>query len=274
MFAFRKYLYRMKLSFIGAGNLAWHLAMAFENAAHLICEVYSRDEKNAQQLLSMLYDARLQSDLNFAESESALFVLAIPDDAMEDVAAQLVLPENALVVHTSGSQSLEKLRRLMAIYSDVPVRTGVFYPLQTFSKGTRVLNFEEIPLCIEASDPESEAQLVTLGQELSKTVYLVNSHERMVLHLAAVMACNFTNYLFGVAKDLVDSENLEFDLLKPLIEETVQKALDARHPALVQTGPARRGDFNTLSLHMNYLNSRPDLLNLYRTLSDGIQQRS
>ncbi|MFD1142621.1 Rossmann-like and DUF2520 domain-containing protein [Larkinella insperata] len=264
----------MKLSFIGAGNLAWHLAMAFENAAHLICEVYSRDEKNAQQLLSMLYDARLQSDLNFAESESALFVLAIPDDAMEDVAAQLVLPENALVVHTSGSQSLEKLRRLMAIYSDVPVRTGVFYPLQTFSKGTRVLNFEEIPLCIEASDPESEAQLVTLGQELSKTVYLVNSHERMVLHLAAVMACNFTNYLFGVAKDLVDSENLEFDLLKPLIEETVQKALDARHPALVQTGPARRGDFNTLSLHMNYLNSRPDLLNLYRTLSDGIQQRS
>jgi predicted short-subunit dehydrogenase-like oxidoreductase (DUF2520 family) len=264
----------MKLSFIGAGNLAWHLAMAFENAGHFICEVYSRDEKNARQLISMLYDARLNPDLNFAESESELFVLAIPDDAIEDVAAQLVLPENAIVVHTSGSKSLEILHRLMAIYSDVPVRTGVFYPLQTFSKGTNALSFEGIPLCIEASDKETETQLIALGHELSQIVYLVNSHERKVLHIAAVFACNFTNYLLGIAKDLTDSENLEFDLLKPLIEETFQKALDSRHPALVQTGPARRGDINTLSLHLDYLSNKPELLQLYRILSDGIQQRS
>ncbi|WP_138992873.1 Rossmann-like and DUF2520 domain-containing protein [Larkinella sp. C7] len=263
----------MKLSFIGAGNLAWHLAMAFENAGNVIGEVYSRDEKNARRLISMLYDARLNPDLNFAESESELFVLAIPDDALEEVTPQLVLPENALVVHTSGSKSLESLRQLMDIYSDVPVRTGVFYPLQTFSKGINPLPFETIPLCIEASDKSTEKQLIALGQELSQIVYLVNSHERKVLHIAAVFACNFTNYLFGIAKDLTDSENLEFDLLKPLIEETVQKALDARHPAEVQTGPARRGDVNTLSLHRAYLSDRPELLQLYRVLSDGIQAR-
>ncbi|MGA0560507.1 Rossmann-like and DUF2520 domain-containing protein [Larkinella sp. VNQ87] len=264
----------MKLSFIGAGNLAWHLAMAFENAGHYICEVYSRTPQHAGQLISMLYDARPSPDLNFAESEAELFVLAIPDDAIDEVTAQLVLPENAMVVHTSGSKSLESLRRLMDIYSDVPVRTGVFYPLQTFSKGIKPLSFDIIPLCIEASDPETETELVALGQSMSQIVYLVNSHERKVLHVAAVFACNFTNYLLGLAKDLTDAEDLEFDLLRPLIEETVQKALDAEHPALVQTGPARRGDLNTLRLHQSYLSDKPTLLQVYRLLSDGIQQRS
>ncbi|MFC5412297.1 Rossmann-like and DUF2520 domain-containing protein [Larkinella bovis] len=263
----------MKISFIGAGNLAWHLAMAFENAGHVIGEIYSRNASTARQLVSMLYEARLSTDLNFAESEAELFVLALPDDALEEVAAQLVLPENAILVHTSGSKSLEVLRRLMDIYSDVPVRTGVFYPLQTFSKSTKPLSFDIIPLCIEASDPETEAQLVTLAQQMSQIVYLVNSHERKVLHIAAVFACNFTNYLLGLAKDLTDSEKLDFDLLRPLIEETFQKALDAKHPALVQTGPARRGDLNTLSLHLNYLSDKPELLQLYQMLSDGIQRR-
>ncbi|GAB3322862.1 DUF2520 domain-containing protein [Larkinella ripae] len=264
----------MKLSFIGAGNLAWHLAMAFENAGHFICEVYSREAKHARQLISMLYDARLSTDLNFAESEAELFVLAIPDDALETVVSELVLPENAVLVHTSGSKSLEMLHRLVTIYSDVPVQTGVFYPLQTFSKGTNPLSFDTIPLCIEASEPETEARLVTLAQELSQIVYLINSHERKVLHLAAVFACNFTNYLLGIAKDLTDSENLEFDLLRPLIEETFQKALDAGHPAQVQTGPARRGDGSTLGLHRAYLSDKPAWLQLYRMLSDGIQHRA
>lgn len=264
----------MKISFIGAGNLAWHLAMALENAGHFIGEVYSRNEKNARQLISMLYDARLNPDLNFADSESELFILAIPDDAIEEVAAQLVLPENATVVHTSGSKSLDVLERLMAIYSDVPVQTGVFYPVQTFSKGIKPLSFDVIPLCIEASEKETENRLVLLGQELSQIVYLVNSHERRVLHLAAVFACNFTNYLLGIAKDLVDSEKLEFDLLRPLIEETFQKALDARHPAEVQTGPARRGDENTMQMHRAYLAEKPEWLQLYRLLSSGIQHRN
>ncbi|GAB3246802.1 F420-dependent NADP oxidoreductase [Larkinella harenae] len=264
----------MKLSFIGAGNLAWHLAIALENAGHFICEVYSRTPNHAQQLISMLYDAQLSLDLNYAESEAELFILAVPDDAIDEVTAQLVLPENAAVVHTSGSKSLETLRRLMDIYSDVPVRTGVFYPLQTFSRTTTPLPFEAIPLCIEASDAETETQLVTLAQEISQVVYLISSHERKVLHIAAVFACNFTNYLLGAAKDLTDSEDLEFDLLRPLIEETIEKALYSDHPARVQTGPARRGDVKTLGLHLDYLADKPALSHLYRLLSDGIQQRN
>lgn len=253
--------------------MAWHLAPAFENAGHHINEVYSRQLSHARQLVSMLYDARPHADLNFADSPSQLFVLAIPDDALADVCARLVLPEKAIVVHTSGSQSLEALQKLVDLYSDVPLRTGVFYALMTFSKGQPLLNFETIPLCLEASDPETERLLVALGQEISTIVYLVNSQERKVLHLAAVFACNFTNHLLAIAHDLTIDEKLEFDLLKPLIRETFRKALLAPNPADVQTGPARRGDQSTQHSHLAYLVNQPQLASLYEILSESIEAR-
>lgn len=263
----------MEISFIGAGNTAWHLAPAFENAGHHINEVYSRQLSNARQLVSMLYDARPHSDLNFVDSPSQLFMLAVPDDALADVCARLVLPENAILVHTSGSQSLDALQELVELYSDIPVRTGVFYALMTFSKGQPLLNFEDIPLCLEAGDTDTETLLVALGQEISTIVYLVNSRERKTLHVAAVFACNFTNHLLAIANDLTTDEQLEFDLLKPLIRETVRKALLAPNPADVQTGPARRGDHTILSSHLTYLANQPRLAELYEVLSESIQRR-
>ena len=263
----------MEISFIGAGNIAWHLAPAFENAGHHINEVYSRQLAHARQLVSMLYDARTHSDLNFADSPSRLFVLAVPDDALAEVCARLVLPEKAILVHTSGSQSLGALQKLVDLYSDVPLRTGVFYALMTFSKGQPPLDFDGIPLCLEADDAETEAMLVALGQEISSIVYLVNSDERRVLHVAAVFACNFTNHLLAIANDLTTTENLEFALLKPLIRETFRKALLAPDPADVQTGPARRGDQSVLNSHLAYLSGQPKLTEIYEVLSDSIQQR-
>lgn len=264
----------MEISFIGAGNLAWHLAPAFENAGHHINEVYSRQLSHARQLVSMLYDTRTHSDLNFAESPSQLFILAVPDDALESVCAQLVLPENAVLVHTSGSQPLSTLQQFLDVYSDVPVQTGVFYALMTFSKGQPPLDFAQIPLCLEAADKATETLLVGLGQEISTIVYLVNSEERKTLHVAAVFACNFTNHLLALAKDLTDAEQLEFGLLTPLIQETFRKALQAPHPADVQTGPARRGDQTILSSHLTYLAHQPTLETLYKVLSDSIQRRA
>ena len=263
----------MTITFIGAGNVAWHLAPALENAGHHVLAIYSRQLTHARQLATMLYDARPISDLNLADNPSQLFILAVPDHALDEVCARLVLPENATLVHTSGGLSLEKLQQLVTVYSDVPVKTGVFYPLQTFTRGRALLDFEQIPLCIEADDADTEAQLVTMGQEISTIVYLVNSSERRALHVAAVLACNFSNHFMALAKDITDAEDLEFDLLKPLIRETVRKALDAAHPADVQTGPARRHDTQVMQNHLAYLRPNPTVARLYEIVSDSIGQR-
>ncbi|GAB2516620.1 Rossmann-like and DUF2520 domain-containing protein [Spirosoma aerophilum] len=263
----------MEISFIGAGNLAWHLAPALENAGHHINEVYSRQLQHARQLVSNLYDAHTHSELNFADSPSKLFILAVPDDALERVCSQLVLPENAIVVHTAGARTLGELEQWMEIYSDVPVQTGVFYPLQTFSKEQPFMVFDEIPLCIESFDSATEDILVQLGQAISDIVYIITSEERRTLHVAAVFACNFTNHLLTLAHDLTAHDDLDFDLLKPIIAETFRKGLAVPDPAAVQTGPARRGDLTTIDTHLTYLQDQPRLAEIYQLLTTSIRRQ-
>ncbi|MEZ4901213.1 MAG: Rossmann-like and DUF2520 domain-containing protein [Spirosomataceae bacterium] len=261
----------MRISFVGAGNVAWHLAQALEHAGHHIIEVYSRDTRNARRLVNKLYDTHVVPDLDFAESSAELLILAMPDDALADVISHIVLPENCMVVHTSGTKTLIELDSLISIYSDVPAQTGVFYPLQTFSKEVPI-DFADIPMCIEASNPQAEQVLIQLAHDISNVVYLVSSEERRILHVAAVFACNFTNHLLSIAERLLRAENLTFDLLKPLIQETIRKALEVPNPAMVQTGPARRGDLQTIDQHLKYLEQYPQWQGLYEVLSESIRK--
>lgn len=260
----------MKISIIGSGNVGWHLGIAFENHHHSVYEVFSRNEAKAKKLSAMLYKAEAKTDLDFSESEAKLFILSVSDDAMEEVCSKLILPENAILAHTSGSKSLDDLQKLMLIYHDLPVKCAVFYPLMTFSAGKR-LDLKSVPFCIEAVDDETEQILVDIAQEMSDTVYLLSSEERKVLHVAAVFACNFTNHLLALSKRITDNETLEFDLLKPIISETFKKALAANDPTDVQTGPAVRNDKTIINRHLDYLKDDARLLEIYEVLTESIQ---
>lgn len=250
-----------KVSFIGAGNVAWHLAQALEYAGHVVQEVYSRNLTNAQQLAAKLYHATPTNSLDFSQSKATVFILSISDDVLAEINEQLILPEESIVAHTSGTIPIE----ILAGRQD----SGVFYPLQTFSKSKK-LDVQRIPFCIEAINENTEDVLVALAQSISNTVYLINSAERKILHTAAVFACNFTNHLLSSAKEILDREELEFDLLKPLIEETFNKALAASDPASVQTGPAIRNDQQVIQSHLNYLTSFPEEQRIYKILTESI----
>ncbi len=252
------------ISLIGSGNVAWHLGQALEKAGYKIGEVYSRNPQHAGRLAERLYDARITSSVDLSGSTSDLFILCVSDDAIAAVADGIILPdEDSILCHTSGTQPLSILGGRK--------NAGVFYPLQTFSKSRRP-DIGSVPFCIEASDPHTEAVLVEIAQSLSRTVYLVNSQERKVLHMGAVFACNFTNHLLAVAKELLDREELDFELLKPLIRETFAKALEAADPAAVQTGPAVRGDYQSIRSHLEYLQEMPHREALYKLLTDSIAQ--
>lgn len=251
----------MKISFIGSGNVAWHMAQALENANHHILEVYSPTKKNADKLCRKLYNASAVSSVDFSASKSELIIIAVPDDAIELVANQLKVAENTIVVHTSGSKSLEALALTQA-------KTGVFYPVQTFSKG-KTINFRPIPICIEAIDEKVEKTLQKLAFTICENVCFFNSEDRKVLHISAVFACNFTNYLMTISKKILESEGLDFAILKPLIQETMEKAL-LNGPEKSQTGPASREDSITIKTHLAYLVKYPQFRNLYELLTEGI----
>ncbi len=261
----------VQVSFIGAGNVAWHLSKAVENAGYGVADVFSRNRRHAEVLAKRLYDAKSTDRLDFSKSPARLFFLTLPDQAHEEVIQKLVLPENAVLVHTSGSRMLRDFQEMLALNNDLLTRYGVFYPLQTFSK-TVALDMANVPICIEAPDPATEAALIKLGQDISQTVYLVNSVERRVLHIAGIFASNFTNHLWAVSKNLLDEHHLEFDLLKPLIQETTRKALTVAHPADAQTGPAIRNDSEIIRQHLAFLKDKKGLQNLYNLLTRSIQE--
>jgi predicted short-subunit dehydrogenase-like oxidoreductase (DUF2520 family) len=249
----------MHITIIGSGNVATHLATAFKNAGHSIVQVYSRDLQNAS-LLAYHVRAEATDSLYNIAPETDLFVIAIKDDAIEAIASELA-KYGKLIVHTSGATDLKVLLNHTQ-------NAGVFYPLQTFSK-TREVNFNTVPLCIEGADEHITSKLNELAYTITQNVYRINSAERRTLHLAAVFACNFPNYLYYLSQQLLAEKQLPFDLLRPLILETAEKVQE-QLPAGVQTGPAIRNDEKTMAAHLQQLVEKPELQELYKLLSQGI----
>ncbi len=250
------------VSFIGSGNLAWHLAQALDNTDYAVREVYSRNKKNAEALVSNLYSAEVNPTLDFSSSTSQIFIIAVPDDAIKEIAQELVLPDNAVLVHTSGSQPLSLLG-----YSS-SANIGVLYPLQTFSRSKKV-NFTEIPFFIESDNNNTDKVLVALAKSISKKVFKITSKDRKALHVSAVFAANFTNHMLFIAQEIMKENKLSFDWLKPLIAEMINKSLSIG-PENAQTGPARRGDLEILDNHLKFLEKDEQVAEIYKVVSQHI----
>ncbi|MCD8539890.1 MAG: DUF2520 domain-containing protein, partial [Leadbetterella sp.] len=223
----------------------------------------------AAELADGLYAAVPVNALDFSRSKSTVFFLCVSDDALESVASQILLPDGAVLAHTSGARPLSVLNGATSLYHGNRVDCGVFYPLQTFTKGVP-LEFGRIPILVESEDKNALTVLTALARRLSAKVLRVSSRERMGYHVSAVFSCNFTNHLWAMSKEILESENLDFGLLKPLIAETVKKMMEAGHPADVQTGPAVRRDRRTLEAHLHFLRDDEDLMKVYSTLTDSI----
>lgn len=203
---------------------------------------------------------------DFASLPAAdLYIMAVSDRAVGELAASLPLPDGALVAHTAGSVGIEAL----------PARLdrAVLYPLQTFTRG-RTVDLGEVPLLVECAREESYPLLESIARSLSRRVVRADSAQRTRLHLAAVFACNFANHLYALGVRLAAEAGLDPALLRPLVGETAAKALAAADPAAVQTGPAVRGDTPTLLRHEELLAGQPELLALYRSISQSIWETS
>ena len=146
-------------------------------------------------------------------------------------------------------------------------RRGVFYPLQTFSKA-KTIDYRSVPICIEAETSEDFQILETLAKSISECTYAVNSQQRQALHVAAVFVCNFTNHLYQIGSEICNENELSFDILKPLIQETAQKIVTLS-PEAAQTGPAKRKDTQTINKHLAFL-TEENQKEIYKLLTKSI----
>lgn len=190
--------------------------------------------------------------------QADIYIIAVADDAISQVAEALPLT-HSIVAHTSGSVAMSSLDRFP--------RRGVFYPLQTLSKDIAI-DYSAMPILIEGSSESVANELKNIASAISTSVAEVDSAHRAKIHLAAVIASNFTNHLLHLSSKLLPSD-VDPALLLPLLEETIRKA-GSRTPYCAQTGPARRGDTQTIEKHLSLLSDTPQLKNIYSLLSKSI----
>ncbi|MDL2255914.1 DUF2520 domain-containing protein [Parabacteroides sp. OttesenSCG-928-K15] len=232
----------MKIIFIGSGNLATRLSLEMHRAGMTIGQVYSRTEEHAAQLAGML-NAAWTSSIGEIQEDADLYVFSVRDAVLNDILKEMK-PNKGLWVHTAGSLPMD-------IFRPYTERYGVFYPLQTFSKGREVA-FGEIPFFLETIRKEDEPFLHNLASALSGNVQFLSSEKRKTVHLAAVFACNFTNHMYAIAARLLEAQGISFKALLPLIEETASK-IEEMPPSQAQTGPAVRYDKNIIQAQADQL---------------------
>ena len=224
-----------RIGLIGTGNVATALAREIRKHESLtLVKLIGRDQnKLPKDLITIPFSNQFNALTN-----CDMILIAVSDHAIQEVSSQLPLTD-AVVAHTSGASSLDLL-------SNHKYR-GVFYPLQTFSKEQQ-LNWSEIPILWEGNNKQVNEKLKALSQLLSQFATLSDEKQRLSMHLAAVVVNNFTNHLYAEAHRFCKSKHVNFELLVPLIEETTRK-IKQLDPRKSQTGPASRGDMQTIQRH-------------------------
>ena len=248
----------MNVIIIGSGNVAFVLGKLMRRSGINILQVKSRNSENGKAL-SELLECRfsLLSELNDVRAD--LILMAVSDNALTphpDFIQHTKIP----IIHTAGSVPAGVLSPYSSSY-------GVLYPLQTLRK--EMNEIPEIPFLVDASDEKTLIMIEQLAGKLSPLVRRADDATRHKIHLAAVFVNNFSNHLFTLAADYCNKEQLDFKMLLPLIQETVNR-LHFFAPEKVQTGPAIRNDITTMEKHLSLLDQYPELKKMYLTLSSSI----
>lgn len=250
----------MNITIIGTGNVATVLGQKLSRASHKIVQVLGRNNEKTLRLANFL-NAEPCMDWSDLSKHSDLYLIAISDKALYE------LPDdfrcNGLVVHTAGSVNKDVLKKISSRY-------GVFYPVQSIRSNSSPEI--EIPIMVDANSTADISELVELASTITDEVASTNDDKRLHLHLAAVIVNNFTNHLYTLADDYCKHQDINFELLFPLIMETANR-LQFNSPSSMQTGPAIRKDITTIEKHLQLLEHEPQLKKFYKIFSDDIMER-
>ena len=174
-----------------------------------------------------------------------VLIIATPDAAVAEVAAQVVPNPDAVVLHLSGSLGLDVL-------APHPHRASLhpLVPLPNPEVGASRLR-SGVTFAV-AGDPVARAMAESLGGQV---VEVADEH-RAGYHTAATVAANHLVALLGQVERIAATAGLPLSAFAGLIRAAAEDGL-ALGPGPALTGPARRGDWSTLDRHRSVLGSMP-----------------
>jgi predicted short-subunit dehydrogenase-like oxidoreductase (DUF2520 family) len=256
-----------KIVILGCGNVAWHIAKHLNALGGFSVHVYNHRPNPVLEEFRKKLKCRIESNFENILPTAEFYFIAVADHFIAAAAKKLNISNpNAILLHTSGSAKIKELGNNVH-------GTGVFYPLQSFSKNDEV-EWSRLPLLIEGNDKATENRIRRLAIFFSYTVLSLPYKERLRLHLAAVFVNNFSNALYVAADESLkkNSAAAGFKLLLPLIDRTTAK-VRVMSPKEAQTGPAKRKDREAMQKHLDLLSKNPQLKKLYKQLSRLIDKQ-
>jgi predicted short-subunit dehydrogenase-like oxidoreductase (DUF2520 family) len=246
---------------IGAGNVSTHISRHFHSAGHRISCVFSRTEASAQRL-AREFGVPYTSKSEAVPGDADFYIIAVPDRVVVETGLKFRHAKGTWL-HTAGSLSMDVFKGIFDQY-------GVLYPLQTLSR-SRPMDPSQVPCLVEGSSPEVTLSLMKLAASVYETVEKASSEQRLVIHAAAVFANNFSNHMVHIARQLLSSRRIDPVLLDPLLEETYKKIITSG-TLEGRTGPAVRGDQETITKHLELLKDHPEWEKLYTFISRDIER--
>lgn len=247
---------------IGSGNVAWHLALAFLKAGIQVDHVAGRNIETVREL-AQVNNIASNGGLDTLPETDGIYLIAVHDSAIAEVAEKIYRPGRKLV-HCAGGVSAEVLRNSDNIY-------GVFYPILSFNKHVEA-DIASAVICVDSNNAEFTQALTELGKKLSAHTYHLTDEQRLVFNMGAVWSNNFMNHMFAITEEIMEKHGLQFHMLLPLIENSIEK-IKQHSPSETQTGPAKRGEEAVLKKHLELLQDEPELASIYRLLSHSIKNK-
>ena len=244
------------ITFIGSGNIATRLGIALKQKNYNISQVFSRSKENAQELARKI-DSSYINDINKLK-DADLFLVCVSDDVIMEIINKITFLHTP-IVHTSGCTDINVLNRFISY--------GSFYPLQSFQKDVEE-EFNSIPIFLESNNDSLRKNLLEIAYSLSDVVYEISSYQRKQLHLAAVFCSNFTNHLLSISENILEKNDLDFNMLKPIIIRSIKKIKD-NSPLDIQTGPAMRKDYAVIKSHIEMILD-DDIKDIYQRITNHI----
>lgn len=246
---------------IGSGNMATFLALRLKEAGHPILQIISPQIQHAQTLADQV-QAAATTDISQIRSDAEVVILAVPDDTLRQLADSLKLPHQT-VIHTAGSVPA-------SVLSGVSQKHACIWSIYSIQK-EKIPTHRNIPMVVSSQDAKTLELAQNLAKDISDVVYMLDDTQKSWAHLGAVIVNNFSNHLMVVCEQLMQDHHIPFELFRPIIQDTVEK-LSQRSPKTLQSGPAIRGDEQTIKAQMDMLAAYPMFARLYEMLSRSIQE--
>lgn len=249
-----------RITIIGAGCVGDFLATRLYERGFEIVEVVSRRKKSAVEIAKKVKAKANQEDFEKMNKDSDLYILCVKDEVIMELRNKIQVGDK-LIVHTSGSMTIDVFKKASTNY-------GLIYPLQTIIR-ERKINLDIIPFFVDGNTEESCLRIENFVKSFTNNVFRIEEAKRVKLHMAAIFASNFTNYMYKIAQDIMNREQIPMEVLKPLAYETIDKIFELG-PIASQTGPARRGDCVIIDKHKSLLKNQQR--KLYSMLSNMIKK--